>query len=322
MKTEEIYVPVDIKISDHLAAKNTLSKAAHNNASQCGHPCLRFLFYRRHPDHWDKASRYTTDTLYLFWNGNEVEKSVMSLLSEAGMKVTNQQQYFYDESMDMSGMLDCVVDGIPTEVKAVQNFLWDKVGQEIDFLSFPDSQYYYRNYYHQMNMYLYLTNNEAGQFILFNKQNAKIKAVPFALNWDEAAKISDNMRVVNEALKRNIVPEQLKEGAIDICPKCPFYSHCSPAFDYGEGFSLDDIPEGVEEILDEMQELIPAHKRYNELDKMLKHNIKGRMFAIGKYIVSGKWVTRESYPPDKSQAPKVSEYWKSKITVIGNEDAS
>ncbi len=162
------------RIETFLTRTNTLSKAAHNNASQCGHPCERFLVYRRHPDHWEKASRFSLRTLYAFWQGREMETVILNLIRDAGSKVTDEQRYIYDRGIDLSGMIDAEVDGLLTEVKLLQGYAWDRILNGTDFLNFGDSQFYYRNYYHQLNMYQYLLNREEAQYILFNKQNARI----------------------------------------------------------------------------------------------------------------------------------------------------
>ena len=312
------------KLGAYLTEQRGLAKAAHNNASTCGHPCLRYLFYRRHPDHWEYASRYSVDTMFIFWNGEQTERSVIGLLADAGYVITNQQQYFFDKALDLSGKLDCEIDNIPTEIKALQGYVWDKINTSDDFLRFPDSQYWYRNYFHQLNMYLYLSNKEIGQFVLFNKSNGKVKNIPFSLNWDMADDIATRLGIVNEALKKNLLPPLVKQGNtnsgnVDICPKCSFYAHCAPPLNYGEGVDASDIPEGVEEILDEMNALSESNARYKELEKQLNELIRGRSFVTGRYIVTGKWVTTTTYPPDKTKQPKIGEYWRKKITVIGQE---
>jgi CRISPR/Cas system-associated exonuclease Cas4 (RecB family) len=289
------------------------SKAAHNNASQCGHPCLRFLYYRRHPDHWDKAISPGERLLNTFWIGRELEDSVVARLRDAGIDVVGQQVAFYDEGTNLSGMIDGEIrrgsSRYPIEIKTMVPYTWEKINKASDLINFDDSRYYYRNYYHQMNMYLYLTNKESGVFVLLNRLTGQIKIIQMEIDWDRADFIAKRMDTVNRAMTEGVAPDPINNW--DICPNCSFYHHCTPELtSEGQYEGDEDIPAELIETLDAMEKLKPAHKEYEALNKYLKGMIVGKNFFLGKYLIGGTWIeeTEISYTRKK--------HWKPNIKVI------
>lgn len=266
--------------------------AASNNASQIGHPCARFLVYRRHPDHWDKAQPHDLGTLYRFRDGHDQERNIIRFLQDSGFDVYEQQKAVYYPDFQVAGLIDCKIrtngDRAVSEIKVVPDHLFGKINSGTDFLDFPDAQYYYRNYYHQLNWYQLMEGMEQGLFVLKNRQNGRLKIIGMELDFNRADEISQKLIKVNQHLAAKTLPDFQPNP--DVCLHCHYFAHCAPPLDFsGEFTPCETLPPDLYDLLKRYRELKPLAAEYEDIDDNLKTILKGVKTIMGEFVITGRW---------------------------------
>jgi hypothetical protein len=279
-----------------------VSQAASNNASVVGHPCLRFLFYRRHPEHYHTAKPHSLATMFRFKDGEIAETEIIQILMTAEtygeFKIIELQKEVNYADLQMRGRIDAKAmrngDRCIVEAKLVQPGVFNKVNRAEDFLQFPDNQWYYHNYFHQLNAYCLGDNCERGIYALKNRLTSAIKFVDHQLDFDRAEQIAQKLKLVNDALKADEVPAPLSNP--EICPHCAFFGHCAPPLNFaGEFTPREQLPEDLAEKLRRYRELKPMAQEFEALDEEFKGNLMGIKAIIGEFIISGRWQKRKQF---------------------------
>jgi len=255
----------------HFMESNQKRRAASNNASQIGHPCSRFLFYRRHPEHYLYQSDYGLETMHRFWIGAELEKSCLRLLMDAGIDVLEQQKSVEYPDYQVAGQIDLKIRNNGEigvfEIKTVQDNLYGKIFTADDLLK--TGKYYYGNYYHQLNWYLLMEGLENGGFILINKVNGDLKFVPMQIDIASADAIGEKLLAVNKALAEDQIPPAHNDA--EICPFCTFRDHCCPPVCQSEEWKpSDNLPPETYDLLTRYRELHDLAAEYKQVDVALK----------------------------------------------------
>ena len=103
---------------------------------------------------------------------------------------------------------------------------------------------------------------------------------------------------------------------IDDCKRCEFAKTlCFPDQDYGPGFSIMSDEE-VEAKLLRREELQAAAKEFEEIDKEIKEQFRGKSAIVGDFKIESKELTRTDYkiPKEiKEQYKEVSTYFRTSI---------
>ncbi|MEN3054143.1 MAG: hypothetical protein ABC559_01980 [Candidatus Methanosuratincola petrocarbonis] len=259
--------------------------------------------------------------LEIFREGQDQERAVLRLLEDAGFKISQSQTSFYWEEFNIAGHLDGFLspdfpcpdwpqeDGhpkaVPFEIKTMQPYTFAKINSIDDM--FESHQEWLRRYPAQLMIYLLLSNEELGVFILKDKSRARIKEIWVPLDWIYADSLLEKAKGVKKSLELNEPPGR-REG--DYCANCPFLLLCQPELILKDGAVLKDDAE-LEALIERKLELAPLAKEYDEISKEIHRNIEDvPRLIVGNYLIQGRWVSRKGY-----QVPD-GKYWKSSIRKL------
>lgn len=313
-------------VTEYVASQARHYQAASNNASVIGHPCARYLYYRRHPEYYAKRALDTPESMIRMMDGGIAERGIIELLIAAsGGKfelVESQVEVNYPD-FQVRGRIDAKIksgdDVRILEIKLVQPYVWDHVRTSEDFLNLKS--WWYHNYYHQMNFYCLAGNLERGIFALKNRLTSAVKFVDHTLDFERADEIVRKLKIVNDALKNDSPPEYLND--VDVCEQCAYFQACAPPMDYTDKGMVLDLDDEVKELLEEYRALYPASNRFKEVDEILKTKLQGVQAIWKDFVIKGRWQKRTNYEIPKEikecYATGTSEYWVREIKWAGKE---
>jgi CRISPR/Cas system-associated exonuclease Cas4 (RecB family) len=285
-----------------------------NWASQLGHPCTKYLVLNR--TRWQEKTLHDERLQMLFDVGNDVEDRVLKDLREAGFSIVENQRPFEWPEYQISGKLDAkiLLDKIayPIEIKSMSPFAYDKVNSVQDMLN---SRYaYMRSYPGQLILYLLMDNKERGFFICKNKVSGAMKEIPVDLDYDIGESLLKKAEAINTHVANKTLPDPIEYDE-NVCSDCGYNHICLPERIGKEVEIIDN--EELEGLLKRYEELKPASKEYDEVDKRISEIVNGReKLLVGNYFISGSWrkTTKYNVPSDvKNQYAEESKYWVKKI---------
>jgi CRISPR/Cas system-associated exonuclease Cas4 (RecB family) len=274
-----------------------------NRASNMGDPCLRRLVYERTA--WQSKKLHDLGLQYIFDLGREQEEAVLRDLSEAGIRVVEQQRPFDWERYQISGHIDGRVvsngNSIPIEIKGFSPWNWGAINSVADMLH--SKAVYMQKYPAQMTLYLLMDNKEEGAFLLRNKTTGRLKQIPITLDYEYGEALIKQAEAINKHIAEDTLPDHAENQAL--CDDCSFDHICLPEINREASLVLDPELEGM---LDRRGELKASVSEYEELDKEIKKTLAARPETIvGNWLCRGKWVERKGYSVQDSH------YWQTSI---------
>ena len=283
-----------------------------NRASELGHPCTRYLFLSRTA--WQEKELPTPELQMIFEAGRELEDYALRRIQDAGIRLTEQQRPFEWKDLQITGTVDAMMNGVPLEIKHLNQFTFQKVNSIQDMTAAP--QIWLRKYPVQLGLYMLLAKSEKGILLMVNKQSFDLKEIEFGL--DDILEICEaalkRAEAVNKAVAGNTLPACMPFE--ESCLECPFYVKCNPLQERGDGFQIDDSPELLQAVARyiQIEEQVDA-SGIPELEaesKKLKDKIKAMTEGAdtvlsGNYVITGKWSERKGYEvkPSKSWSMKI-----------------
>lgn len=307
-------------IEDYLKKERKGYAPACNYASGAGHPCARKLVYDRL--NWQEKLLPNARTLMIFRDGNMHEGAVLRLLQDAGLTIEETQRPFEWPELQVRGRLDGRIRNngskIPLEVKSSNSFTWDSVNSQEDLKN--ASKYWVQGYYAQMQLYLFMANEEEGILLLKNKQTGQLKEIAVTIDYDYAEQIAQKLELVNKHVAARTYPERVSDRTV--CQYCDFRHICLPDEESGQ-INIESDEELVE-LLEEREHLRDAAKEYDKVDKKLKEYWK--KMEVGTYLIGARFqvkiirYARTVYNiPDVVKEPykDSTEYVKATITAVG-----
>jgi len=272
-----------------------------NRASEAGHPCVRFLVLSRVAG--EKKSLHDVGLQRIFDLGNVFEDAMLREMADAGIRITEQQRPFEWPKFQLSGRVDGIWslngDRVPLEIKSCSPNVFRAV---IDMAAADmiNSKYsWVRKYPAQILLYMLMNNVKTGVMVFVNKTTGEKCQKLFILDdamLDYAETILKKLEAVNGHVAAGTAPDVVQ---IDDCQGCPFAkTACFPGQDYGPGFEIMDDAE-VEAKLARREQLEAAAKEYDEIDKEIKEQFKGRTAIVGDYRITSKAYEMTSYDVPK-----------------------
>lgn len=280
-----------------------------NRASDLGIPCVRYHVLNR--TRWQEKSLHDVGLQMVFDMGNVIEDAVLRELSDAGVKVIEQQRSFQWPEYQVTGHIDGIVltdDGpFPMEIKSCSPFVFKAINT-IDDLK-HGKYAYLRKYSTQLNLYLLMDNKEKGLFLFKDKVSGALKEIWMDIDWSLGEETLKRADAVNAHVAAGTLPDPINEDMW--CDKCSYAHICLPEH---IGKEVDIDTGNLADLLDRMDSLKQAVKEYEEIEEQVKKAVEGReKILAGSWFVSGKWVERKSYdiPEElKAQYEKITRSWR------------
>ena len=288
-----------------------------NWASKIGHPCARYLVHARLD--WDKTIPITVEKKMLFDLGHVFERNVAKVyLEKAGFEIVEMDRPVQSEGsgllkrVKIHGKLDFICRDektkfeFPVEVKSASPHIWEAVDDIEGMLM--SKHFWIRQYPAQLMVYLLGKNYEVGLFLMINKVSGEPKAIWIHQDYTYAEELIKKAEMVNKHVEAGTYPDRINYDE-SVCGKCDFATLCLKDIVRTEADILDD-PDLIEK-LEERESLKPAHKRYEEVDRDVKKQLKGiKKGLAGDFMILGKTVVRDAYTVN------ASEYFKTDIKKL------
>lgn len=292
------------KIIEAKQKKIRLHPTHFNRASEIGHPCLRYLVFKR--TRWAEATLHDVALQFVFDEGNLQERAVLRDLEDAGVTVVEQQRDYAWAQFQLSAHLDGKVeDGgslAPIEIKSMSPFVWVKINTVQDMLI--SKMTHLQKYPAQINIYNLLSNSHRGFLILKNKSTGQLKEIEVPLDYEYAEGLLRKCEAINTHVKDGTTPDPIPWSE-NTCGRCQFAHICLPEAKR-EALDLTDDPE-LEIKLKRRAELAPLRGEYEEIDEEVKGLLKERPKVLcGDFLIQGKWIEPKGKP----------KYWKTSIEQL------
>jgi len=283
--------------------------AKSNRASECGHPCERFLVLSR--TRWQEKVLHGPDLEFIFEEGRMIEDAAMADLREAGFEVIEQQRQFEWAALQLTGHLDAKIrvpdtgQVFPVEVKGLAHHTWAATETIQDMHN--STRPWMQKYPAQLTMYLLNAGHERGLFYLKSKANFRPKVLWVDLDYAYAETICKRLERVNAHVAAGTLPDPIDEP--DVCEDCGFLAVCLPEV-RGRALEIADNPRLIE-LLARRDALAAARTEFESVDKEIKDAVRDReKVLIGDWLITGKEVRRRGYTVADSA------YWQSKIVRL------
>ena len=286
-----------------------IKQSPQNNlrASSIGHTCERYHYHSIHD--WKERPLHDAILQSIFDEGNLHETDTIRQLTEMGFGVVESQRAFQMDKPLVTGSIDGILlwEGrrFPFDVKSVKDTIFQELESAEDMMF--SKKHWHRQYPAQLQMYLLLTNQEVGCFILKNKTTGEIKPIWMQIDYDYTEQLLKRAERVYSALKAEEPGPRVND--FDICTECPFKALCLPDLRAGPGVIVIEDAE-IASLLDRRAEIEDTAKEFKEIDETVKEQAKAR----GKGdLVCGSWMIRVT---EYNRKEKVALTWEEKISTF------
>ena len=258
-----------------------------NRASECGHPCIRFLVLSRLCS--EKKALHDIGLQRIFDEGNLHERAMLREIEEAGFELVEQQRTFEWRKFQLSGRIDAKIrlNGklIPLEIKSCSPNIFPSIKDSTTEEMIHSRYIWIRRYPGQIMTYMLMDNRDEGIIIFKNKTTGEKCQKNFKLDYEYVESILRKLEIVNKYVEKKEIP---KVEMCEECKGCGFQkTMCFPDCDYGPGFAFLSDKE-AEEKLERRESLKPSHAEYNQLDKLLKGHFRGENVVVGNFKIETK----------------------------------
>jgi len=209
-----------------------------NRASECGHPCIRFLVLSRL--YSEKKALHDIGLQRIFDEGNLHERAMLREIEEAGFELIEQQRTFEWRKFQLSGRIDAKIklDGklIPLEIKSCSPNIFPSIKDSTTEEMIHSRYIWVRRYPGQIMTYMLMDNKDEGIIIFKNKTTGEKCQKNFKLDYEYVESILRKLEIVNKHVEKKEVP---KVEMCEECKGCGFQKTiCFPDCDYGPGFAF------------------------------------------------------------------------------------
>jgi CRISPR/Cas system-associated exonuclease Cas4 (RecB family) len=290
--------------------------AANTRASSIGNDCERALFYERTVPAEQRA-KYAPELQAIFELGKDFEKIAIRRLEDMGVEIVQRGRDYMDERHHFSGSVDAKIRmpgwprSIPVEIKGLNPYTGDSIKSLDDIRN--SRQTWVRKYYSQLQSYLFLSNEELGAFVLFNKSTGWPTIINVPLDYDHAEGLLQRADRVQLAVVQAKPPERTLGKH---CERCTFLHVCAPPMDYGEGATFIDNEE-LESLIRRREELSEAASEYNAISESLKDALpKKDLVIVGEFVVRATEVNKKA----ESKPRAGYTYWLRKYELMTKKE--
>lgn len=279
------------KVIDRKQAKIKLHPTHTNRASELGHPCERYLVFKR--TRWQDATLHDVGLQFIFDEGNLQERAVIRELEDAGFQIIEQQRDYEWKEYQITAHLDgkLVLEGgaVPLEVKSMSPYIFKAIQTAADLMNprFPHLQ----KYLAQLQIYMLLSNTDKAVLLLKDKSSGQLKELWLDLDYAAAEALIQKAQRINRHVEAGIVPDPIPYSE-KVCGTCAFLHICLPDVKR-DALELLTDPE-LEAQLARRLELSPLADEYDDLDGILKEKFKEQQkVVVGDWLITGKYQDRK-----------------------------
>ena len=287
------------------ADKITVYPCRNIRASNLGFPCERYLYLLI--KHWDEQKPHDVGLQNIFDLGNTLEEHTIKNIKEAGFEVITPtvRSWKIDKPL-ITGREDIRIKDengelLPVEIKGISPQEFDKLNSVDDFLK--SKKAYIQQYPAQLFVYMYHFGKEKGFFALTNKLTGQTKFIEVPFDYEYGEKLLQKAERIYKALDENKPPEACED--ISICENCSLQHICGECRRIPADIEVDGE---LDELIKRKEELAPAKKEYEEVDKEIKARVGEREKVItGEYLIQ-----RNSFVKKAFTVPESTQY---RITI-------
>ena len=281
------------KVIERKQAKIKLHPTHTNRASELGHPCERYLVFKR--TRWQDATLHDVGLQFIFDEGNLQERAVISELEDAGFQIIEQQRDYEYKDVQITAHLDgklVMPDGSPPpplEVKSMSPYIFKTIQTPADLLNprFPHLQ----KYIAQLQIYMLLSNTDRAVLIIKDKSSGQLKELWVTLDYGAAEALLQKAQRINRNVDAGIVPDPIPYTE-KVCGTCAFLHICLPDVKRDALEILTDSE--LEDQLKRRSELSPLADEYDDLNELLKEKFKEQpKIVVGDWLITGKYQDRK-----------------------------
>ena len=282
------------------ADKITVYPCRNIRASNLGFPCERYLYLLI--KHWDEQKPHDVGLQNIFDLGNTLEEHTIKNIKEAGFEVITPtvRSWKIDKPL-ITGREDIRIKDengelIPVEIKGISPQEFDKLNSVDDFLK--SKKAYIQQYPAQLFVYMYHFGKEKGFFALTNKLTGETKFIEVPLDYEYGEKMLQKAERIYKALDENKPPEACED--ISVCENCSLQHICGECRRIPADIEIDGE---LDELIKRKEELAPAKKEYEEVDKEIKQKVGEREKVItGEYLIQRKSFVKKAFTvPESTQ---------------------
>lgn len=277
-----------------LAGRIKTFQAMSNNVSAIGHPCVRYLVYKR--TRGDDATPISPDTQALFDEGVTQEAVTIRKIQDLGYRYERGQESFGFKDLEIRGKMEGVVLKVAggkvvgkwaAEIKKVNGYAWDSLNVWRDLYN---SVWHYRWLVQLQLAILHVASKEgfddSGVLFVKNTEKNLVKPIAVPMVQEIIDETFAKARKVNEHMRAGTEPDRC-DYTLGICKYCEFSSLCCPDEQFLSGENITS-----QEFIDKLrrrEQLYEDSKEYDRLDKDIKESLRGKAYAIaGPFRISGK----------------------------------
>lgn len=315
MNIPEILPDIAAEIHQSMQGDIKMVEPRSNWASSLGHPCARYGVHRRLD--WQSKPMHSTTTQMIFNGGKVIEKYIAKdYLERAGYTIVEADRPISTDAsglmtrLQIGGKLDFICRKgdfeFPVEVKSMQSYDWEKINTIEDLLF--SKKTWHKTYPGQLTLYLLGKNYPMGCFLNINKATYEPKIIWVNLDYTYAEELVKRAEVINQHVTAKTYPDRIPYEE-QICGKCDFAKVCLGDIIRSEAEILTN--EDLISNLEKREQLKPAAKEFAELDKEIKHGLKGIKKGIaGDFAIIGKEIQQKGYTVEEKS------YWNTSIKKL------
>ena len=282
-----------------------------NRASSLGDPCERYLVYER--THAHEKGLHDVATQFLFDEGFHHERAVLRDLDDASIQVIETQRDYAYTPFKITGHIDgkAVLEDVayPFDIKSCSPHVFQKISTVDDLLS--SKWRHHQRYPAQLQIYLLMSNCDAGFLLFKNKVSGQCKELWMTLDYDYTEALLKKAERINAHVNAGTLPDRIPytEGH---CHECPYVQSCTPPVEGEGGMVIATDPELIAKVA-RHQTLKALVAEFKKLESEIKTAAGHQPFLqVGDYLIPGAWAERRM----GARPAQTTEYWKMKIQAV------
>lgn len=275
----------------------------HNlRASSIGHPCERYLYLQI--KNWEEMKPHDVGLQSIFNLGNTLEDFTIENIKRAGYEVFTPTQRSFKIDVKggiITGREDIRIKDengelLPVEIKGLSPFVYDKLNCIDDFFKHPKA--YVQGYPAQLFIYMLHFGKEKGFFALTNKLTGETKFIEVPFDYDLGEKYLSKAERIYKCLHDETLPEATED--IRHCEGCSLSHICGENRRTATEIDLDDE---LDYLINRKNELAPAKKEYEQVDKQIKAKVGDRSKILtGEYLIERTSFVKKAFTvPESTQ---------------------